>query len=165
MMSSSAGEPKLHKAGCGQMARHHARRGNPRGEVVGQAELPIGIGAAAEILAEFYRRSGLTEKWLRQRADERTGPPSMARIERARWMARKLTGGSLRTRRGIWVIVRDGSSRSEVDVAFGQGKGMTFNAIEDMLFGSFEPRDVPNFLASHYRTWRAIKALEELLHE
>lgn len=89
----------------------------------------------------------------------------MARIERARWMARNLTGGSLRTRRGMWAIVRDGSSRSGLDVAFAQGKGMTFDAIEDMLFGSFEPRDIPNHLASHYRTWRAIKALEELPHE
>ena len=143
----------------------YARRGNRGSEIIGQAEMPIGIKSADEIVAEFYRRSGLTEKWLRQRADERTSPPSMARIERARWMARKLTGGSLRTRRAVWAIVRHGSSRSEVDAAFAQGKGMTFDAIEDMLFRSFKPREIPNFLASYYRTWRAIKALEELSDE
>jgi len=136
--------------------------------MTGQAETPIAISLPTkivrnkQILAEFYSRSGLTEKWLQQRANERTRPPSKARIERARWMAKKLTGDSLRTRRGKWAIVRRGSSRSEVDAAFAQGNAMTFNAIEDMLFGSFDQRKIPYWLASHFRTWRAINALRAI---
>jgi hypothetical protein len=118
-----------------------------------------------QILAKFYSRSGLTEKWLQQQANERTWAPSKARIDRARWMAKKLTGGSLRTRKGKWAIVPNGSSRSEVDTAFAQEKGVTFNAIESTLFGSFEQRKIPHWLASHYRTWRAINALKELHHD
>lgn len=133
-------------------------------EIVNIISFPTDHVRNEHILADFYSRTGLTEKWLQQRANERTWAPSKARIDRARWMAKELTGGSLRTRKGKWAIVPNGSSSSDVDTAFAQEKGMAFNAIESTLFGSFEQRKIPHWLASHYRTWCAIKALNELHH-
>ena len=36
-----------------------------------------------------------------------------ARLDRVRWMAKELVGGSLRTRKGEYGIVRDGSNREK----------------------------------------------------
>jgi hypothetical protein len=112
------------------------------------------------VLREFYTRTGLTEKWLRQQANARTWGPSKARIDRVRSMAKELIGGSLRTREGEWMIVPDGRSYAEVSDTFHAGTFMPFNDIEDQLFVLLEAREIPPWLASHHRTWRAIQALD-----
>lgn len=110
-------------------------------------------------LRDFYANTGLTEKWLRQQVSARSRAPSNARQDRVRWMAKELVGGKLATRKGEWIITTEGRAYRDVTDAFANGDAMPFEDIEDRLYSLIEARGVPPWLSSHYRTWRAIRAL------
>jgi hypothetical protein len=111
------------------------------------------------VLREFYGRTGLTEKWLRQRANERqTWAPSKARMDRARSMA-KMTGQHLLKHGDEWLLVNR-EAKNHYKAAFDRGDGRPFNHIENELFGALEAKgEIPYWLTSHLSTWRAIQAL------
>lgn len=77
-------------------------------------------------------------------------------------MAKELVGGSLRTRKGEWMITNAGRSHREVSDLFANDGGMSFEDVEDLLFRLLEARgDIPPWLAGPYRTWRGISRCEQ----
>jgi hypothetical protein len=117
------------------------------------------------VLNEFYQRTGLTEKWLRHQINRRTWPPSKARMDRARSMA-KITGQHLSKQGEEWLLVlareAEGWKRADYKAAFARDEGRSFDDIEDELFRLLEATDgIPAWLATHHSTWLAIQALLE----